>query len=96
LKLSVDGFLHYRTGKDELLDTAMALHDAAIKDEFFIKRKLAPNVDFWYAQLFSPQISGNHLPILLPIGGNTITNITVMSELIIPQLSGLIYRAMGE
>lgn len=26
----------------------MALHDAAIKDEFFVKRKLAPNVDFWY------------------------------------------------
>ncbi len=36
------------TGKDELLETAMALHDAAMKDEYFIKRKLAPNVDFWY------------------------------------------------
>ncbi|KAJ3479532.1 hypothetical protein NLI96_g9000 [Meripilus lineatus] len=35
------------TGKDELLETAMALHDAAMKDEYFIKRKLAPNVDFW-------------------------------------------------
>ncbi|OCH95352.1 peroxysomal citrate synthase [Obba rivulosa] len=34
------------TGKDELLETAMALHDAAMKDEYFIKRKLAPNVDF--------------------------------------------------
>ncbi|PFH52920.1 hypothetical protein AMATHDRAFT_55785 [Amanita thiersii Skay4041] len=34
------------TGKDELLETAMALHDAALKDEYFIKRKLAPNVDF--------------------------------------------------
>lgn len=37
-----------RTGKDELLETAMALHDAALKDEYFIKRKLGPNVDFWY------------------------------------------------
>lgn len=37
----------HRTGKDELLETAMALHDAAIKDEYFVKRKLAPNVDFW-------------------------------------------------
>lgn len=36
-----------RTGKDELLETAMALHDAAMKDEYFIQRKLAPNVDFW-------------------------------------------------
>ena len=35
------------TGKDALLETAMALHDAAMKDEYFIKRKLAPNVDFW-------------------------------------------------
>ncbi|KAF7336694.1 Citrate synthase [Mycena venus] len=35
------------TGKDELLETAMALHDAAMKDDYFISRKLAPNVDFW-------------------------------------------------
>jgi hypothetical protein len=30
----------------------MALHDAAIKDEFFVKRRLAPNVDFWYVSPF--------------------------------------------
>ena len=36
------------TGKDELLETAMRLHDVAMNDEYFIKRKLAPNVDFWY------------------------------------------------
>lgn len=36
------------TGKDELLETAMALHEAAMKDGYFIKRKLAPNVDFWW------------------------------------------------
>ena len=41
-----------RTGKDELLETAMALHDAAIKDEYFVKRRLAPNVDFWYVCSF--------------------------------------------
>lgn len=45
---NTDEHCHTSTGKDELLDTAMALHDAAIKDEFFVKRKLAPNVDFWY------------------------------------------------
>ena len=38
---------YYSTGKDALLETAMALHDAAMRDEYFIKRKLAPNVDFW-------------------------------------------------
>jgi len=40
------------TGKDELLDTAMALHDAAMKDEYFITRKLAPNVDFWSGLIY--------------------------------------------
>lgn len=35
------------TGKDELLETAMALHDHALKDEYFISRRLAPNVDFF-------------------------------------------------
>lgn len=40
------------TGKDELLETAMALHDAAMKDEFFTSRKLAPNVDFWSGLIY--------------------------------------------
>ncbi|TBU33323.1 peroxysomal citrate synthase [Dichomitus squalens] len=40
------------TGKDALLETAMALHDAAMKDEYFIKRKLAPNVDFWSGLIY--------------------------------------------
>jgi citrate synthase len=39
--------LSCRTGSDPLLDTAMALHDAAMKDDYFTKRNLAPNVDFW-------------------------------------------------
>ncbi|KAF8513188.1 peroxysomal citrate synthase [Hysterangium stoloniferum] len=39
------------TGQDELLDTAMRLHDVAMNDEFFTKRKLAPNVDFWLVGL---------------------------------------------
>jgi len=42
-----------RTGKDELLETAMALHEAAMKDEYFVKRKLAPNVDFWCVLVIS-------------------------------------------
>lgn len=53
-----------RTGKDELLETAMALHDAAIKDEYFVKRKLAPNVDFWYVLLPTFLFQGCSYPIL--------------------------------
>ena len=32
---------------DPLLDVAMRLEDAALKDEYFIQRKLYPNVDFY-------------------------------------------------
>ena len=41
----------------------MALHDAAIKDEYFVKRKLAPNVDFWYVTTHFP-LHERSLPIL--------------------------------
>lgn len=40
------------TGKDELLETAMALHDVAMKDDYFVSRKLAPNVDFWSGLIY--------------------------------------------
>ena len=30
------------TGKNPLLQTAMALHDAALKDDYFVKRRLYP------------------------------------------------------
>ena len=33
------------TGRDALLDTAIALHDAALKDDYFVSRRLYPNVD---------------------------------------------------
>ncbi|KAF9243408.1 citrate synthase-like protein [Melanogaster broomeanus] len=39
-------------GRDPLLDTAMALHDAALKDDYFVSRKLAPNVDFWSGLIY--------------------------------------------
>jgi citrate synthase len=42
----------------------MALHDAAIKDEYFVTRKLAPNVDFWYVLLRTFLFQGRSLPIL--------------------------------
>lgn len=30
----------------------MALHEAAMKDDYFISRKLAPNVDFWSGLIY--------------------------------------------
>ncbi|GAA5854724.1 hypothetical protein JCM9279_007003 [Rhodotorula babjevae] len=40
------------TGKDPLLDTALALRDAALQDEYFIKRRLYPNVDFFSGLIY--------------------------------------------
>ena len=34
-------------GREPLIDVAIALKDAALQDEFFIKRELFPNVDYW-------------------------------------------------
>ncbi|KAI6108065.1 Si-synthase, partial [Pisolithus sp. B1] len=40
------------TGRDPLLGTAMALHDAALKDDYFVSRKLTPNADFWSGLIY--------------------------------------------
>jgi citrate synthase len=35
------------TGKDPLLDIALELERIALEDEYFVKRRLYPNVDFY-------------------------------------------------
>jgi citrate synthase len=35
------------TGKDPMLDIALELERIALEDEYFVKRKLYPNVDFY-------------------------------------------------
>lgn len=39
-------------GGDELLDLAMKLEDIALKDDYFIQRKLYPNVDFYSGLIY--------------------------------------------
>ena len=39
-------------GDDELLDIAMALEEAALTDDYFISRKLYPNVDFYTGLIY--------------------------------------------
>ena len=41
-----------QTGAEPLLDTALKLRDMALKDEYFVKRKLAPNVDFFSGLIY--------------------------------------------
>ncbi|KAJ7928940.1 peroxysomal citrate synthase [Mycena leptocephala] len=55
------------TGKDELLETAMALHDAAMKDDYFIKRKLAPNVDFCGLIYRAMGFPNDYFPVLFAV-----------------------------
>jgi citrate synthase len=40
------------TGKEPLLDVAMELEKIALSDEYFIKRKLYPNVDFYSGLIY--------------------------------------------
>ncbi|KAJ6508035.1 peroxysomal citrate synthase [Mycena vitilis] len=56
------------TGKDELLETAMALHDAAMKDSYFTSRKLAPNVDFWSGLIYRAMgFPNDFFPVLFAV-----------------------------
>jgi citrate synthase len=40
------------TGKNPLLDIALKLEDVALNDEYFISRKLYPNVDFYSGLIY--------------------------------------------
>jgi citrate synthase len=40
------------TGKNPLLDIALKLEEVALKDEYFISRKLYPNVDFYSGLIY--------------------------------------------
>lgn len=47
LKISCDKVLSKLGVKDSLLEIAVQLEEAALKDDYFIERKLYPNVDFY-------------------------------------------------
>jgi len=40
------------TGKNPLLDIALALEEVALKDDYFISRRLYPNVDFYSGLIY--------------------------------------------
>src|SRR5205085_12516528 len=40
------------TGKNPLLDIALALEEVALSDDYFISRKLYPNVDFYSGLIY--------------------------------------------
>lgn len=56
------------TGKDPLLDIALELERIALEDEYFIKRKLYPNVDFYSGIIYQAmQFPVDMFPVLFAI-----------------------------
>jgi citrate synthase len=47
------------TGKDPLLDIALELERIALEDDYFVKRKLYPNVDFYSGIIYQAM----HFPV---------------------------------
>jgi citrate synthase len=52
VKASADEILSSLGKRDDLLDIAMELEAAALSDDFFVERKLYPNVDFYTGLLY--------------------------------------------
>ena len=52
IKVAADKILNKRGARDPLLDIALRLEDAALKDPYFVDRKLYPNVDFYSGLIY--------------------------------------------
>ena len=57
------------TGRDPLLDIALELERIALEDEYFVKRKLYPNVDFYSGIIYQAmRFPVDIFPVLFAIG----------------------------
>ena len=57
------------TGKNKLLDIALELEKTALSDEYFIKRKLYPNVDFYSGLIYQAMgLPIDMFPVIFAIG----------------------------
>ncbi|WP_300081548.1 citrate synthase [Propioniciclava sp.] len=52
IKKHADSILKSREGSDQLLDIALELEEAALSDDYFVERKLYPNVDFYTGLIY--------------------------------------------
>jgi citrate synthase len=52
IKQTADEILDKLGGDDELLDIAMRLEETALADDYFVERKLYPNVDFYTGLIY--------------------------------------------
>jgi citrate synthase len=57
------------TGRNPLLDIALELERIALEDEYFVERKLYPNVDFYSGLIYQAlSLPVNMFPVLFAIG----------------------------
>ncbi|MEM7582552.1 MAG: citrate/2-methylcitrate synthase, partial [Acidobacteriota bacterium] len=69
LKKAADDVLEDLGVHDPLLDIARNLEQVALEDEFFVKRKLYPNVDFYSGIIYSAmQIPTNMFTVMFALG----------------------------
>jgi citrate synthase len=69
LKVTAERVLNDLGGKDELFDIALELEQVALTDEYFIERKLYPNVDFYSGLIYRAMgFPTNMFPVLFAIG----------------------------
>jgi len=69
LKATADRVISELHQRDELLDIALALEEIALSDEFFIERKLYPNVDFYSGLIYRAMgFPTQILPVLFAMG----------------------------
>jgi citrate synthase len=52
VKSTADSVLDKLGGNNQLLDLARQLEEIALKDDFFVQRKLYPNVDFYTGLIY--------------------------------------------
>lgn len=52
IKKTADKMLKHSAGNDRLLEIALELEDIALHDDYFIERKLYPNVDFYTGLIY--------------------------------------------
>ena len=59
------------TGKNPLLDIALELEKIALEDEYFVKRKLYPNVDFYSGLIYEALgLPVEMFPVMFAIGAH--------------------------
>ena len=69
LKVTAERVLKELGSKDQLFDIAQELEDVALTDDYFIERKLYPNVDFYSGLIYRAMgFPTNMFPVLFAIG----------------------------